>query len=71
MAALGRGLAGRSIVVWVLPTCSHGEISPMGGNGVSPSRQIDSLQRACLGSSCPGPGSMQKARHRQPLRIHP
>ena len=49
---------------WVLPTCSHGEISPMGGNGVSPSRQIDSLQRARLGSSCPGPGSMQKARHR-------
>lgn len=31
------------------------EISPMGGNGVSLSRQIDSLQRCSLGSSCPGP----------------
>lgn len=45
------------------PLAPTTEISPMGGNGVSPSRQIDSLPRACLGSSCPGSGSMQKARH--------
>lgn len=30
------------------------EILPMGGNGVSLSRQIDSLPRSPLGSSCPG-----------------
>lgn len=66
----GRGLA-RDPSWWVLPTCSQREISPMGGNGVSLSRQIDSLPRSSLGSSCPGPGSMHRARHRQPLRIHP